>query len=92
LPMYARLAVALAWVGRSTPVGSIETCSRPRLLAATHHGFTFYVADPVSSIETCSRPRLLAATHHGFTFYVADLVSSIREQAAFALRPTRRGT
>jgi hypothetical protein len=29
----------------------IETRSRPRLLAATRHGFTFYVADPVSSIH-----------------------------------------
>jgi hypothetical protein len=29
----------------------IETRSRPRLLAATRHGFTFYVADPVSSIR-----------------------------------------
>jgi hypothetical protein len=34
-----------------TPTASIETRSRPRLLAATRHGFTFYVADPVSSIR-----------------------------------------
>jgi len=27
-------------------------------LAATRHGFTFYVADPVSSIETRSLPAL----------------------------------
>jgi hypothetical protein len=27
-----------------------ETCSFPNSLAATHHGFTFYVADPISSI------------------------------------------
>ena len=33
------------------PRGSIETRSRPHLLAATRHGFTFYVADPVSSIR-----------------------------------------
>jgi hypothetical protein len=33
------------------PRRSIETRSRPRLLAATCHGFTFYVADPVSSIR-----------------------------------------
>src|SRR5438874_2123153 len=33
------------------PCGSIETRSRPRLLTATRHGFTFYVADPVSSIR-----------------------------------------
>jgi hypothetical protein len=36
---------------RLHPGGSIETRSRPRLLAATRHGFTFYVADPVSSIR-----------------------------------------
>jgi hypothetical protein len=34
-----------------TPRASIETRSRPRLLAASRHGFTFYVADPVSSIH-----------------------------------------
>jgi len=35
----------------SQPRGSIETHSRPRLLAATRHGFAFYVADPVSAIR-----------------------------------------
>jgi hypothetical protein len=34
-----------------TPKASTETRSRPRLLAATRHGFTFYVADPISSIH-----------------------------------------
>ena len=40
----------------------IETRSRPRLLAATRHGFTFYVADPISSIETRSSPGLFTPT------------------------------
>ncbi len=38
------------------PIRSIETRSRPRLLAATRHGFTFYVADPVSSIREQNEP------------------------------------
>jgi methylthioribose-1-phosphate isomerase len=56
---------------------SIETRSPPSSLAATHRGFTFYVAAPTSSIETRSLPSSLAATHRGFTFYVAAPTSSI---------------
>ena len=33
------------------PSAPVETRSRPRLLAVTRHGFTFYVAAPVSSIR-----------------------------------------
>ena len=48
------------------PLRSIETRSRPRLLAATRRGFTFYVADPVSSIRfslglNCDLSRWFAA-------------------------------
>jgi hypothetical protein len=34
-----------------------ETRSYPNSLAATHRGFTFYLADPISSIETRSYPN-----------------------------------
>jgi hypothetical protein len=34
----------------AAPSNSIETRSRPRFLAATHRGFTFYVAPPGRSI------------------------------------------
>ena len=44
-----------------------ETRSRPRLLAATRHGFTFYVADPISSIETRSLPTLTHCFPRNFT-------------------------
>jgi len=47
----ARVGLRLAPLCRSRPRASIETCSRPRLLAATPHGFTFDVADPVNSIR-----------------------------------------
>ena len=43
-----------------TTAASIETRSRPRLLAATRHGFTFYVADPVSSIHEHGSQKLRA--------------------------------
>ena len=36
---------------------SIETRSRPRLLAATYRGFAFYVADPISSIRELASGR-----------------------------------
>ena len=49
--------------------GSIETPSRPRLLAATRHGSTFYVADPVSSIREQAAVRSSPTTSQlGFLF------------------------
>jgi hypothetical protein len=69
----------------------VETYSLPNSLAATHPGFTFYVADPISSIETRSFPNLLVATRatlpsmslipsapfaHGREFIAADTAAS----------------
>jgi hypothetical protein len=45
----------------------IETRSRPRLLAATRHGFTFYVAHPIRSIETRSLSALARCYHRSFS-------------------------
>ena len=42
--------------------GSFETRSLPSLLAATHRGFTFYVAFPKSSIRALGLPIYVAAS------------------------------
>ena len=39
-------------------LADIEAGPVPSSLAATHHGFTFYVAHPIRSIETRSLPTL----------------------------------
>src|SRR5260370_38994407 len=39
-------------VGQPLPIG-VETRSAPASLAATHRGFTFYVARPTRSIHSC---------------------------------------
>ena len=56
---------------------SIETRSGPISLAATHRGFTLYIAAPTSSIETRSLPTLTRSYPRRFTFYVAAPANSI---------------